>query len=69
MKVPRIKTYIVEAIFAGCTKCDGELVNENGSFMLLPYHDEKILCQDCATEHEFPKDIQKIHGPKHPSFS
>jgi hypothetical protein len=69
VKKPKVKTYQIEAIFAGCTQCDGELVSETGSFMLLPYHTEKIQCQDCGTEHDFPAGIRKLRGPKHSSFS
>ena len=65
---PKIKTYTIESIFGGCTKCDGEIVNQDGSFLLNPKLDEKIVCQDCSTEHSFPKGIFKIHGPYHHSF-
>jgi DNA-directed RNA polymerase subunit RPC12/RpoP len=68
MKKPKIKTYQIQAIYAGCTKCGGELVNEYGSFMLLPHETKKIRCQDCETEHDFPKNVEKIRGPKHPAF-
>ena len=65
---PKIKTYSIEAIYGGCTKCDGELVNQNGSFMLSLNHDEIIQCQDCLTEHSFPVDLRKVRGPEHPAF-
>ena len=69
VKKPKIKTYQIQAIFAGCTQCDGELVNEHGSFMLVIDYVEKIHCQDCGAEHDFPAGIGKVRGPKHPSFS
>jgi len=68
-KPPKIKTYQIQAIFAGCTQCDGELVNEHGSFMLVIDYVEKIHCQDCGAEHDFPAGIGKVRGPKHSSFN
>lgn len=64
---PEIKTYSIQAVYGGCTKCDGELINQNGSFLLSKY-DETIFCQDCNTEHEFPIDLYEVKGPNHPAF-
>lgn len=65
---PKIKTYTIEKIFAGCTRCDGEIVNQKGSTLLSLPHDEIIQCKDCGTEHSFPMDLEKIRGPRHASF-
>ena len=65
---PEIKTYSIQAVYGGCTKCDGELINQDGSFCLSPTHDETIFCQDCTTEHEFPIDLYEVKGPNHPAF-
>ncbi len=67
-KKPKIKTYSIQGIYAGCTQCDGELVNQDGSFLLSIYHDEIIQCQDCWTEHKFPTQIRKVRGPHHSAF-
>tara|TARA_Y100001951_G_C11215379_1_gene225464 strand:+ start:259 stop:471 length:213 start_codon:yes stop_codon:yes gene_type:complete len=70
MKKKTIRSYKILAIYGGCTQCDGELVTEDGSFMLTPQDDcsGEIKCQDCETVHVFPDKMFQSYGPQHKSL-